>query len=421
MEHHPSPPLLMSTVEERPEVADAPFETFDELEAAWTEAAHKVVRQMHEVYRNAGEQPHGGFEAGPAQLRTLRADIGSSQRMESINGRLNDPTTLIDVLSDQEEDIACEIARILDEFHAVLRRGISKELRDDSKQLERRVRSTRSIVAPVLISADTVALNLCRDIKGKPYSEALKYPGDIWTMDKIHNLRIGGVGSVGRALDYLTLNMPTCEAVRQRTPFLGEKLARICERNGDDRTKIFIGACGAAPETLGLCASYPVDIIAYDISHAALERLAAHHVRGEYGDTLEIPNHAGSVSTIALVQGNLNDLCAGTIPDPFASEEFDAFEASGIGDYQSDKELIAMLNYAHGHGKPNGVPLVGNVDSSIDEFPMWVSLNWPLIRRTREQYEGLLQRTKFSDNPQNRIEYEQKGINLFFVSNLDEE
>ncbi|NIV34790.1 MAG: hypothetical protein GWN58_36625 [Anaerolineae bacterium] len=238
----------------------------------------------------------------------------------------------------------------------------------------------------------------------RSYAKPRGYAGDFATIDQIYRNEAAGRGRVGPLLDRVFLNLPACEAVRNRRHLLAEEIGlAIAEAGERSPTRITSLACGPATEVFDVYGQLPDPALLVttlvDIDFQALafldDRIAATGLRRQ----------------MRPVNGNLVYLATGRHTLNLPPQ--DLIYSIGLIDYFNDKFVVSLLNYVHAQLRPGGKVILGNFHprNSTKAFMDHV-LDWRLIHRSEEEMNRLFQASAFG-SPCSNIRFEEQGINLF--------
>ena len=238
----------------------------------------------------------------------------------------------------------------------------------------------------------------------RAYAKPRGYAGDFATIDQMYRNEAAGSGRIGPLLDRVFLNLPACEAVRNRRHLLAEEIGLAIAEAGDrSPTRITSLACGPATEVFDVYGQLPdrstLVTTLVDIDFQALafldERIATSGLRRQ----------------MRPVNGNLVYLATGR--STLDLQPQDLIYSIGLIDYFNDKFVVALLNYVHSQLRPGGKVILGNFHprNSTKAFMDHV-LDWRLIHRSEGDMNGLFQASAFR-SPCSNIRFEEQGINLF--------
>ncbi len=238
----------------------------------------------------------------------------------------------------------------------------------------------------------------------RAYAKPRGYAGDFATIDQIYRNEPVGSGRVGPLLDQAFLNLPACEAVRNRRHLLAEQIGlALAERGDQSPARIASLACGPAAEVFDVYQQLPdpsmLITTLVDIDFQALafvdDRISASGLRKQ----------------MRLVNGNLVYLATGR--STLDLQPQDLIYSIGLIDYFNDRFVVTLLNYVHSQLRPGGKVILGNFHprNSTKAFMDHV-LDWRLIHRTEDDLNRLFRASAFRSSCSN-VRFEEQGINLF--------
>jgi extracellular factor (EF) 3-hydroxypalmitic acid methyl ester biosynthesis protein len=238
----------------------------------------------------------------------------------------------------------------------------------------------------------------------RAYAKPRGYAGDFATIDQIYRNEPVGRGRVGPLLDQAFLNLPACEAVRNRRHLLAEwiRLA-IAEKADQSPARITSLACGPAAEVFDVYGQLPdPSMLATTLVDIDFQALA-------YLDD--------QISAIGLrrqmhpVNGNLVYLATGR--STLDLQPQDLIYSIGLIDYFNDKFVVTLLNFIHSLLRPGGKVVLGNFHPrNSTKALMDHVLDWRLIHRTEDDMNRLFKASVFRSTCSN-VRFEEQGINLF--------
>ncbi|MDP7022373.1 MAG: class I SAM-dependent methyltransferase family protein [Candidatus Krumholzibacteria bacterium] len=232
----------------------------------------------------------------------------------------------------------------------------------------------------------------------------LGYAGDYLTIELFYRNEPAGEGIVGNTLDRCFLDLPACNAVRNRRRLLSRQIERSLElTTPGSTTRVTSLACGPAREVFDFFEKTPekhsLEFTLLDMDPRAL-RFAKHEAAKR--------NLQDSIRT---VRGNLLRLSLGKETLEIAAQHL--VYSIGLIDYFEDEMVVELLNWIHGILKPGGRVILGNFHPDNPTRAMMEEiLDWKLVHRDQRKMDQLFMASRFQA-PCSVIHFEEEGINLF--------
>jgi extracellular factor (EF) 3-hydroxypalmitic acid methyl ester biosynthesis protein len=212
-----------------------------------------------------------------------------------------------------------------------------------------------------------------------------------------------GDGRLGPLLDAWFLGRPLCRARRNSLRAV-EEFLRLITADMTGPVPVTSLSAGTARELFAsLAAGLPIQATCLDADLDVLAANAAAARRVPGGDR------------ITFLQGDLASLIQGTAALALGPQQ--VIYGLGVCDYLTDEQIRGggeygpgLLRWAHDHLRPGGWLLLSNrnTDSPDRAFTEHI-LDWPVVHRTREEFEALFAGTGFA-LPE--IEGEESGVLL---------
>jgi extracellular factor (EF) 3-hydroxypalmitic acid methyl ester biosynthesis protein len=214
-----------------------------------------------------------------------------------------------------------------------------------------------------------------------------------------------GDGHLGIYIDRWIRSIPTCLALKSRGGIITATLKELAIGwSVDNPMPVTSLASGVATEISDLFFHTEppnVHVTCIDLNHQHLAYAANLSRKLEFQDYL------------TFIQDNIYLIAEGHSSINIAPQQM--IYSVTMGNYLSDRELIAVLDWIYDRLLPNGTVILGNFHSSNpDRLLLEHILEWHLIYRSAEQLEKLFGRSKFRSLPVN-IESDEFGVELFAV------
>ena len=220
-----------------------------------------------------------------------------------------------------------------------------------------------------------------------------------------------GDGHLGVYIDRWIRSIPTCLALKSRGGIITATVKELAHGwTADNPMPVTSLASGAATEILDLFLhNRPpnVHVTCIDIDRHRLAHAANLSRKLEFQDY------------VTFIRDNIFLIAQGYHCIEIPPQQM--IYSITIGNYLSDRELIAILDWAYDRLLPNGTMVLGNFHASNpDRLLLEHILEWHLIYRSAEQLEKLFGRSKFRNLPVT-IESDEFGVELFAVCTKSEE
>jgi len=214
-----------------------------------------------------------------------------------------------------------------------------------------------------------------------------------------------GDGHLGVYIDHWIRSIPTCLALKNRGGIITATLKELAHNwHGETPMPVTSLASGSATEILDLFlnAEPPkVHVSCIDINHKHLHYAA------------NLSRKLGFQEYLTCIQDNIFLIAQGHSCVHLSPQQM--IYSVTLGNYLSDREFIAILDWVYDHLLPNGTVILGNFHASNpDRLLLEHILEWHLIYRSAEQLEKLFGRSKFRSLPV-KIESDEFGVELFAV------
>lgn len=225
--------------------------------------------------------------------------------------------------------------------------------------------------------------------------------GDHFTVSQIYNKCNHEKREIGKIINQLFLNEPSCKAVQNRKKVLTDYMLKLLEKKN---LSVISLACGPSIEIFNLFDKLEdkskISIIGLDIDKRALSSV---------DDQIKEKKLSKYFET----------LCRNVLYFPknneIKPETQDLIYSLGLIDYFSDRLVVRLLNSVYPLLKKEGTIILGNFHpSNPSKAMMDYILDWKLIHRTEEDLQNIFKKSLFS---QSNIEfiYEPEKVQLFAV------
>ena len=245
----------------------------------------------------------------------------------------------------------------------------------------------------------------------RAYEKPRGYPGDYLMMEMIYRKEPQGSTLFARAMDQYTLHEEGAEMVRNRPPYLIEKICEAVDRRKPNRVRVANIGCGTAEEIFVLLSTLPevgqyLDLTLVDQDKEALafclDRLSP--LADATGAALEVV--CEPVKRL-FIDDYARRFLAGN----------DLIYSAGLFDYFNAEGFQKLLQLFYDNVCTDGTLVIGNVDP---EFPSrWLieyANHWFIVYKTAFELQRMAYRLKPLPS-QIVVEAEASGFNHFLVIN----
>jgi len=247
----------------------------------------------------------------------------------------------------------------------------------------------------------------------RSYLKPLGYAGDYEMMHMIYRAPYEGETWFAKLLNkYFCNHIPPSQAIRNRLPFLLEKINRIVEKkmHGQKGARIMSVACGPAQEIVEFIknneSSDQTEITLVDIEPEAL-----YYCQDK---VLEAKAHAGRNTRINIYYLPLHELIKESVKVN-ELESQDLIYSVGLFDYLSDRVSIKAISTLYKLLSPNGLLIIGNYDPNY-HFKWFLAYGAEWFKFYRTQADLLrVAREAIGEGPKIHCETEPTGIDNFLI------
>jgi hypothetical protein len=237
----------------------------------------------------------------------------------------------------------------------------------------------------------------------RAYTKPRGYSGDYATMEMIYENVPQGENALARCIDRWVLERKMASAVRNRRRLLTDAIsAAYQDWNGDQYMPVTSLASGSAREVFNVFSVLDqpkIRITCTDIDPEVHTYAAA------------VAAEVGAVENTVFLQDNILKLILGSGKTTLPPQQ--VIYAVGLIDYLRDRQVVALLNWAHEHLLAGGKVIIGQFHPSSPDKPfMDHLLDWMLYYRNEDQMRELFTRSKF-DAAHVEVEFENAGVQMF--------